>query len=150
MKKTTFRLRLCIVLLVMNLVFIWGNSLLPREVSASFSQWVKALLFSAADITATDPDAGHGLLRKIAHFTEFASLGFLLTWLCSMIKKPIPLAMLWGFIAACTDEIIQCFVPNRGPGILDVLIDTAGVCAGTAILCLCLFISKRNRKENTQ
>ena len=150
MRKTTFRLRLCIVLLAMNLVFIWGNSLLPREVSASFSQWVKALLFSIADITVTDPDVGHGLLRKIAHFTEFASLGFLLTWLNFMVKKPTLLALLGGFAAACTDEIIQCFVPNRGPGVLDVLIDTTGVCTGMAILCLCLFISKRNQKEKTQ
>lgn len=148
MKRTNFRLWFCVTLLALNLLFIWGNSLLPREVSAAFSLWVKRLLFTGPQ--TGNPEAGHGLLRKIAHFVEFGSLGFLLTWLLSMVKRPIVLAVLCGFAAACTDEIIQCFVPNRGPGLLDVLIDTAGVCAGTAVLCLYLLCKKLCHKENLQ
>lgn len=149
-KRSTFRLRLCVTLLVLNLLFIWGNSLLPREVSAAFSQWVKRILFSAADIAPTDPEAGHGLLRKIAHFTEFACLGLLLTWLHSMLRKRRFFAVLYGMAAACMDETIQLFVPDRGPAVRDVLIDTAGVCAGAAVLCLYLFFKKRNIKETVQ
>ena len=33
-----------------------------------------------------------------------------------------------------TDEIIQCFIPDRGPSIKDVLIDTSGVALGIGVL----------------
>ena len=46
MIRTDKRLRLCYCLLVLNLAFIWGNSLLPGEVSDAFSDWVKELLAS--------------------------------------------------------------------------------------------------------
>ena len=41
---TDKRLRLCTALLIANLVFIWGNSLLPGEISGAFSDWVKSVL----------------------------------------------------------------------------------------------------------
>ena len=41
---TKNRLRLCAALLIANLAFIWGNSMLPGEVSGAFSDWVKSLL----------------------------------------------------------------------------------------------------------
>ena len=37
MKRTKRRMTLCTVLLICNLVFIWGNSLLPAEVSGQIS-----------------------------------------------------------------------------------------------------------------
>lgn len=146
MKKTNTRLRLCITLLVLNLLFIWGNSLLPGEVSGAFSRWVKELL----GIAPGDPDTGHGLLRKLAHFTEFACLGALLQWLHGMLQRKAWRSALWGFGAACLDETIQIFVPDRGPGIKDVLIDTAGVCLGVALLWICMIQKKSKIKENIQ
>ena len=138
------RIRLCGVLLVLNLLFIWGNSLLPGEISGALSQWLRQLL----GFMEKTPDTGHGILRKIAHFTEFACLGLLLQWLRSMLGKKLPGSILWGFGAACIDEIIQCFVPDRGPGILDVAIDTAGVAAGAIILYI--IMKKYQHKENEQ
>ena len=44
MIRTDKRLRLCITLLICNLIFIWGNSLLPGEISGAFSDWVKSIL----------------------------------------------------------------------------------------------------------
>ena len=40
MKRTKRRMTLCTVLLLCNLVFIWGNSLLPAEVSGQISMYV--------------------------------------------------------------------------------------------------------------
>lgn len=40
MIRTDKRLRLCVTLLVLILVFIWGNSLMPGEVSQAISNWV--------------------------------------------------------------------------------------------------------------
>ena len=44
MKRTKRRMTVCTVLLICNLVFIWGNSLLPAEVSGQISGTLKALL----------------------------------------------------------------------------------------------------------
>ena len=50
--------------------------------------------------------------------------------------KPFLYALGCAFLAACIDETIQIFVPLRGPGIKDVLIDTGGALTGIAILTL--------------
>ena len=133
MKRTDKRMRLCTTLLVCNLIFIWGNSLLPGELSGAFSDWVKSIL---AQLLPMGPDdgSGGGLLRKVAHFTEFTALGMLLAWLHSMLQKGKLQPFLWGILAASVDETIQCFVPDRGPGIKDVCIDSAGVLTGIILL----------------
>ena len=62
------RIWLCTALIVLCLCFIWGNSLLPGEVSASISDWVGDTLEQLLHIPhRTYP--GRGLLRKLAHFT---------------------------------------------------------------------------------
>lgn len=44
MIRTDKRLRLCIALIALNLCVIWGNSLLPGEISGFISGWVKGVL----------------------------------------------------------------------------------------------------------
>lgn len=129
------RLWLCTGLIGCCLCFIWGNSLMPGEVSAAFSNWVGEMLESLLNIPLK-PSQGRGLLRKIAHFTEFAALGMLLTWRMGMQGKPLWLAQLFGSLAACVDETIQCFVPGRGPGLRDVCIDSSGVFTGMILIYL--------------
>ena len=146
MKRTDKRLRLCTALLICNLVFIWGNSLLPGEISGAFSDWVKSLL---AQLLPMGPDdgSGGGLLRKVAHFTDFTALGMLLAWLHGMLQKGKLQPFLWGILAASVDETIQCFVPDRGPGIKDVCIDSAGVLTGIILLWTGYhFVKKRSLK----
>jgi len=134
MIRTEKRLRLCSVLLILNLAFIWGNSLLPGELSGAFSDWVKEIL--AALFGGEDLGGGSGLLRKLAHFSEFALLGALLSWLFAMLQKRRYWALGCGILAACVDETIQRFVPDRGPSIFDVGIDTCGVLTGMLLLCI--------------
>ena len=82
---------LCSVLLLCNLVFIWGNSLLPAEVSGQISGTLKALLDGVFTPGEAVPSGGDGLLRKCAHFAEFGALGLLLGWLFGMLgKKRLP------------------------------------------------------------
>ena len=135
MIRTDKRLPAATVLLILNLAVIWGNSLLPGEISGAISGFVRDLI---ALLLPGDgaPDQGHGLLRKLAHFTEFATLGMILTWIMGMLSKPFPLALACGFTAACVDETIQLFVPDRGPSFTDVLIDTSGVLTGLLFLLL--------------
>ncbi len=148
-EKTPRRLRLCILLLCCNLVLIWGNSLMPGEISGAISGWVKDEIFAILGLVEDDADTGHGLLRKLAHFTEFCCLGLCLSWLFRMVvTKPVEhvgLPLLGGFLAACMDETIQRYVPDRGPSIRDVGIDTAGVTLGIVLMCVVLAV--RNRKS---
>lgn len=146
--KTNSRLRLCMILLIINLVFIWGNSLLPGEISGAISRWVKDML---SQIIPGKPstEEGHGLLRKMAHFTEFGCLGLCLSWLIRMVRQRKweywVLPLFAGFLVACIDETIQMFIPDRGPGIRDVAIDTAGVAVGIALFSLVYFMKNRGR-----
>ena len=145
MIRTEKRLRLCAALIVVNLCFIWGNSLLPGEISGAISDAVKNLLRWCLSFLGLPPGGGGGggLLRKVAHFTEFACLGGLFTWLFSMLRRPAWLALGCGFLAACVDETIQIFVPDRGPSVFDVGIDTAGVVVGVTLLLLLHHIKRK-------
>ena len=53
---------LCIWLIAFNVAFIWGNSLLPGEISQAFSDWVKALLSFLLSGESTGSGAGSGIL----------------------------------------------------------------------------------------
>ena len=139
------RTRLCAALIILNLVFIWGNSMLPGEASAALSDWLGSLL----GLGKEDPSQGTGLLRKLAHFSEFASLGFLLSWLAYLKGERgfhiFALALLGGLLAACIDESIQMLTPARGPGLVDVWIDTSGA-ALAALFGVYYFDSRRNQQ----
>lgn len=143
MIRTEKRLRLCNTLLVMLLVFIWGNSLLPGEISQTFSDWVKALLSAVFSGGGSGGGQGSGLLRKAAHFTEFTALGCLLCWRAGMLKKRSFVPALWGVAAACIDEGIQIFSPGRAPRVTDVLLDSCGVLTGLLLLICGYNIVKR-------
>ena len=138
----------CTVLLICNLVFIWGNSLLPAEVSGQISGSLKAFLDGLFSPGEAAP-SGDGLLRKCAHFAEFGALGLLLGWLFGMLgKKRLP-AFALGVAAACIDETIQIFVPGRSPGIRDVGALTAAVAAARRCSCCfgCMLIGSRRFTE---
>ena len=144
MIRTEKRMRLCAALLVLNLAVIWGNSLLPGEISGAFSDWVKELLVRLLP-AGTAMGHGSGLLRKIAHFTEFTCLGLCLSWLFGMLQKNKAWPFLCGAAAACIDETIQRFVPDRGPSLRDVGIDTCGVITGILLLSFGYHMIKRKK-----
>ena len=125
------------MLLAGNLLFIWGNSLLPASVSGALSQWLRDLLglVSGEGIGHSD-----GVLRKIAHFAEFCTLGILLRWLFTALKMKKQTAVLYtaicGCLVACIDEMLQHFSAGRAPRLTDVAIDCAGVLAGIGLFGL--------------
>ena len=137
-RKTSERMLWCRVLIVLNLCFIWGNSLLPGEFSSALSEWVRSVL--GAFLPPAQDSQGGFLIRKLAHFSEFGCLGFLSAWyfamICSKRSKIAVCALLTGSAAAAADELIQLFSPGRCSSPGDVGIDTAGAAAGIAVLLL--------------
>ena len=150
MVRSKVRLRVCITLIICNLIFIWGNSLLPGEISGALSDWLKELLAPLFGWEGGGAGKG-GLLRKVAHFTEFAALGVWFCWLWGMLnKKPLKqllFSLAIAFCVACIDETIQIFVPLRGPGIKDVAIDTSGAAVGICIFLLVQYFKTKALKE---
>lgn len=144
MQRTKARVILCSVFLVAILSFIWGNSAMPGESSGALSDWVGALLGKIAPFLTTE--AGLHFLRKAAHFSEFAALGMTLGWMFGMVSQrkiwKCTMPVLCGAAAACIDETIQIFSPDRYSSIVDVLIDCSGVLTGCLVLLIAVkFIS---------
>lgn len=93
------------------------------------------------------------MVRKFAHFTEFAGLGFLINTALhySIDKQKLPLGIAIGSAYAGTDEIHQIFVDGRSCQFTDWALDTAGIVTGAIIfLILNLIIRKiiEHKKED--
>lgn len=90
-------------------------------------------------------------VRKMAHATEYAILGCLLTNLC--LTFPMRKAYMWSWLMgsayAATDEFHQLFVPGRSGQITDVMIDSVGCLAGCLLTCLILCIVKKHASFQT-
>lgn len=134
------------ILIALNLAIIWGNSALPAKASSSISGWLLDLMWFLPDSPVT-----HTILRKLAHFSEFALLG-LLTGLLRIIRQGQPCCSLMGFglAAACIDETIQRFVPGRDSSLIDVWIDAAGFAAGLILVTLGYHIYQHNKLRRNE
>ncbi len=126
-------------------LFIFRNSMETADLSSSRSTAFTALLngvLSSLGISALS----EGVVRKLAHFAEFALLGFLLT-LCVRVYTPRYLRyccwpLLIGLCVANLDETIQLYVDGRSSSVIDVWIDFGGVCSGLAAgLLVCVLLS---------
>lgn len=139
---------MAIVLLL--LLFIWGNSLQPAEASSAVSTGLLAQLKPLwRELTGTGFPISHHLLRKLGHFSEFLILGIAVT-LTGTIGLPtrehretiilqkhiIPVILYAGLLAAVVDETIQYFSPGRSPEVRDILIDYSGFCCGLLLVLL--------------
>lgn len=93
------------------------------------------------------------MVRKFAHFTEFAGLGFLINTALhySIDKQKLPLGIAISSAYAGTDEVHQIFVDGRSCQFTDWSLDTAGIVTGAIIfLILNLIIRKiiEHKKED--
>lgn len=140
-RRALFRRILSTALVLALLTFIFSNSLRNADDSSGQSGFVTALvngLLSALGL----PDLTEHIIRKLAHFSEFALLGFLLnncirTYTPHWVRS-LPLPLLLGLLAAQTDETLQLFSPGRSSSVTDVWIDFGGVFTGTLVSAVLL------------
>lgn len=123
------RRRVFWVLTALWLVFVWGHSLMPAAASRAESGHWLALLQTWL------PGLTDHLLRKAAHFTEFAVLGALL-WgsLAGGKLRGLAFPALFGVLAALLDETAQLFADGRSGQVTDIWLDFAGFVIGFLIL----------------
>ena len=144
-----YRLLLCLILSLLVLSFIFGNSLQSRDESSAKSSGIAAFLRPLLDPFGRMPeDAFHHFVRKLAHFTEFAALGICLAGVAFNTlwtgKKRILLPILWSAMAAVTDETIQAFT-GRACMAKDMLLDTCGAVCGILFVFFAVQMWKKHR-----
>ncbi len=121
------------VAIALNLALIWGNSLMTASASSNLSGGLLGFLGAFLPFLLTE--LGHSLLRKAAHFSEFALLGTLMSARQRLHSGRVRSAILGlGLMVACVDETLQIFTPGRASSLLDVWIDFGGFCLGFVII----------------
>ena len=149
--RTKSRMGICIAVLVAWLAVIWGNSMTPGQVSGQLSGWASEVIGKLLPFLSPESEHGHLLVRKIAHFSEFALLGLILRWLFAMVTEKnafrflLPLGC--GMMAAVMDECIQIFSPGRVCSFWDMCIDWSGVLTGIGFMTLFLFFLQKRKKS---
>ena len=153
--KTTTKKRILFIIICAVTLAIWGMSLLNSNVSLKQSEIIVEPMMdqitSSGDILSRFPTPGNWtdfftrLIRKSAHFLEFALLGML--WGGYSRLKKLRLPWLYGLVVAAIDETIQYFVPGRCPGVWDVVLDYAGYLFGFGLVVLfATWIRKKTKK----
>jgi len=134
------------VLFVLWTLFIFTRSLLPAQMSNEESGWILMLLERIFPFALS-----HHMVRKAAHFIEFAVLGFLGRIAFSDRRKKtwerIIFPLMICFMVAVCDETIQLFVEGRAGKIADVCLDVVGAIAGVlagGVMQLLWRYTKRN------
>lgn len=146
MRKKYF---LPVIIILLNLVFIWGNSVFSQEHSHQISTSFREILSRLFNLAGGADALSDHFVRKAAHVFEYFVLGVLLT---SFFGRLRPLNCILVFAAvvpvAVIDETIQIFT-GRGPAVRDVMFDICGYAAGFLIVMLikgCL--NKRKKTLN--
>ncbi|MBP5493859.1 MAG: VanZ family protein [Lachnospiraceae bacterium] len=163
--KNTNKIRIILsVIILLTVLIIWGHSFMTPEMSSEESSFVKEIVEAVVQSvsnneTFTIPEI---VIRKSAHFFEYAVLGLELTILITVNKiEPLsddkkrglikrvfffyPTAFIFSLLVASLDETIQYFT-GRYSSVWDVLLDMTG--ASFSILLFLLFrkLSLRRKK----
>ena len=151
LRKNALWLTLLPVLALMTGIFCFSAqpAAASQQTSGGIVSWLLRLL--VPDFAGLDParqaEIEHivtKIVRKGAHFAEYALLGaallgHMLAWRARRgLGRPRTLAFGVGALYAASDELHQLFVPGRSGELLDVLLDSAGVAVGVALLWLLL------------
>lgn len=162
-KRERFWRRALPLALAVFTLAIWGQSLMPKEVSTAASQAVEQVLVPEAEnMTREDyvqpkwwtkyftlPNHPLGptfFIRKAAHLAEFGVLGVL--WLLCGRVHGRRFLWLWGLPTGVIDELLQR-LSGRGALVADVVVDVMGFMCGVALTAFAAFIwsKKRNKKK---
>lgn len=137
------------ILLLGNFYVIFQFSSQNGEKSGSLSEKIAELVMQQLPIEETQQSLKktESIIRKMAHFSIYTLLGFLLMSFVSTYHlkedKRIGISLLIGILYAITDEIHQKFVSGRSCQITDVIIDSMGVLLGILLLLMLCEIHKK-------
>ena len=147
---------LTIICIIFTVIFIWSNSLENASESSDTSGVIVDFLKPIFDPNnSVDYDLFTHIVRKAAHFSEFALLGSEIVILFMLCKKSdefhfglIASSVCLGFSVAVSDELIQLTSEGRACEFTDMMIDLCGLISGVLFIVVLRFlIIKINTKE---
>lgn len=132
------------------LIFILGNSLLSAENSSLVSEKIAIYFYNHFDLSFEFVDF-HVIIRKSAHFFEYAILGLFVMHILRLLKiHPILCLILCTVICSgisIFDEWVQSFQIGRTKLTSDCLIDIKGVLFGAVVYYVIYLIKKLLSKK---
>lgn len=148
--RAPYERRVCwpwLVVMIVVMGIIWGNSMVPGDESGALSSgvlaWVQQAMTSAGIPIAWLTEH---IVRKTAHFTEYLCLGIVMMQALRPHRAPAGrraakalLVVLLLVLVPLVDETIQLFSDGRGSMVSDVWIDIAGAMTG----CVLTLIASR-------
>src|SRR5262249_22846224 len=138
------------VALMLSLMFLFSTDFFSGENTRRAIEWVMRLFWK--DESAPDIKETNFLIRKFAHFFEYAVLASLLfracradspvRWRRSWVAATFGMVAVWSLL----DEFHQTFTRTRGGSIYDSLLDSSGGLFALLVISLvCHFRERRPR-----
>ena len=143
------------VLLLMLMIFFFSaqNGDESHELSGMIVESLIRLLFPTAEQMPADSlpiltEQLEFFIRKLGHFSEYATLGFFSVLMFESYGCLHFRPFGWGLatLYAGTDELHQMFSGGRSPLLTDVLLDSCGAGFGLALACLLLHLLFRHSR----
>ncbi len=137
LKNTYFVISLVLLISLMWLIFHLSSQ--TAEESSKTSGSFIAIIYDYLGIFLSQ-----GQIRTLAHFCEFALLGFLTNnaiFSKTFKTKPV-ISIIAAWCYAWSDEIHQIFVEGRTFQLIDLAVDLAGISLGVLAFCLLIKIIK--------
>ena len=134
------------ILIIANILFIWGNSVLSQELSRNLSAFFRDILRNIFNSVGSSNMITNHMVRKSAHVFEYSALSMLLMVFFDEVRlKSGLMSLAAGVSVAIIDETIQIFA-SRGSAVKDVLIDTGGCLTGFLIIMIIKRIRNQKRE----
>ena len=142
------------------MTFIFVMSAMPAQessnLSGSITSFVIKVLYPDYTVLPAEEMAKiysftEYLIRKCAHFSEYAALGVFLAMFFRelLFRRYSFAAFITAVLYALSDEWHQSFINGRGSAVTDVIIDSAGALFGIALTMTLLFIRKALFKKQS-
>ena len=126
-----FKFRTYLIFTLLWLAMILLQSFLPSGASYAESSGFLAIVQSVL------PWITHSVLRRAAHFIEFALLGVFSTGMfCNARHFTLFKPMFFTLLSAVCDESVKIFASGRTPQISDIWLDFLGAMTGILLMWL--------------
>ena len=145
------------VLVLITMLIIFNFSAQPGKQSSAMSEGavvqILGIVMDKEEITPPVISKFQLPIRKLAHFGIYMLLGFCMIsafektfkiklWLNAVLSE------LACVLYATSDEFHQSFSENRGPSVVDVLIDSSGAIVGILMFLGVLFLYNKSLKKS--
>lgn len=144
-----------IVVLLLCIAFIFSRSMKVAGQSSGESggliELINRICLSLFGFEIKNIPIAETVIRKLAHFIEFFSLGLVVYYFRFAFAKKangyIVHGILCGLSVALTDETIQYFYSGRSPQVSDVWVDFGGFLVGYLLIFAVFALVERKLKK---